>query len=179
MAAPPRRFLRTLGEGAAIVLIGCAAGALNNALSARGIPLVGQWRKAYGVPSPGGKHAPTHGNVEINLAEALRLHAGGALFLDARPATQFATGPIPAARSLPEDEFEERVGGVIDDAAGALAVVTYCQGMECDEGHLLARKLRGAGVGRVVVFAGGVDEWKAAGHPLETGKDGRDDEQAG
>jgi rhodanese-related sulfurtransferase len=169
---------RAVGEAVVIVMVGCATGILNNAFSAKGIPLVGQWRKTYGVPSAGGAHAPTYGNVEINLAKALSLHDEGALFLDARPPDRYAAGHIRGARSVPEEQFDEHLNHVLDEVVGAQAVVTYCRGMECDEAHLLARRLRGAGVGRVFVFAGGFEEWKAAGYPVDEGENGRYEEPA-
>lgn len=159
-------ILRMLYEAAAVAAIGILVGFANNALSPRGIPLVGNWNKSYGVPSPGGANDATLGNVEIGAEEALRLLREKALFLDARPAEAYAESHILGAHSLPEDQAAARMEEVLAMVEGHKRVVVYCQGMDCDEAHLLAGTLRGAGVKEVFVFAGGVKEWEAAGYPL-------------
>lgn len=160
---------RAAWELALVFAAGALAGLLSNALSPRRIPLVGEWAKSYGVPSAGGAHAPTHGNVEIGLAEASRLFDGGALFIDARPARQYAAGHIPGAASFPEEEASERIEEALLLCAEVETAVVYCQGIDCDEAHLLARTLRAAGIDGVRVFAGGLDEWRAAGRGSASG----------
>lgn len=160
---------RALRELVLVLAAGAAVGLIGNAVSAKRIPLVGEWRKAYGVPSSGGVHSPTYGNVEIGLDEAERLIAGGALLLDARPPEQYAEGHIPGAVSLPEEAVSERPEAALGLCEGAERVVVYCRGIDCDEAHLLARTLREAGVEGVRVFAGGIEEWKAAGRPVAKG----------
>ena len=158
---------RTLCQAAVILILGCLAGLLNNTFSPGGIPIAGNWKKAYGVPSPGGKHDPTYGNIEITPDRALLLLKEGALFLDARLAEGYAGGHISGARSFPEELIEERMNELCETIEPDRKVVTYCQSMECDEAHLLARALRDTGMKNVFVFAGGYEEWKAAGHPIE------------
>lgn len=170
---------RTFLEAIVVVGIGCFAGMVSNAVSAKRIPLIGDWGKKYGVPSAGGVHSPTYGNVEIDLHEAARLFNEGAVFLDSRPAEEYALGHVPGARSVPEEEFRERIAGVLDSIQDAPAVVAYCRGMECDEAHILSRSLREMGVERVFVFAGGMDEWKAARRPVETEPEAEDEGPAG
>lgn len=160
---------RALRELPLVLAAGVLAGLLNNAFSPRSIPLVGDWRKAYGVPSAGGQHSPTYGNVEIGLSEAERLRAGGALFLDARPTGEYAAGHIPGAASFPFEESADRIADVLALCEGRARTVVYCAGLECDEAHLLARALRQAGTDRVAVFAGGIDEWTARGLPVTKG----------
>ncbi len=154
---------RAARELALVLAAGALAGLLSNAVSPRGIPLLGDWTKPYGVRSAGGVHAPTYGNVEIGLAEAARLLDEGALFLDARPAEEYAAGHIPGAASFPEDEADERIEEALLLCGEAESTVVYCAGIDCDEAHLVARRLREAGVDAVRVFAGGLREWRAAG----------------
>jgi len=156
-----------------VAILGCLCGLFNNLLSARGIPMVGDWNRGYGVPSPGGVHSATYGNVEINLPNAYRYHKEGFVFIDARPLEGFREGHIPGAISVPSER-----SGALDDVVTRLLesgrpAVVYCQGMECDEAHLLAARLRRAGVEKISVFAGGLAEWKAAGYPVEREGDGR------
>jgi rhodanese-related sulfurtransferase len=159
-------IFRMLCETAAVIAIGFLAGFANNALSSRSIPLVGRWNKTYGVPSPGGINDATRGNVEIGVEEAIRLSREKALFLDARPAEAYAERHILGAHSLPEDQTEARMEEVLAMAERHKRVVVYCQSMDCDEAHLLAKALREAGVKDVFVFAGGLKEWEEAGYPL-------------
>jgi rhodanese-related sulfurtransferase len=186
-------LVRTLRETVVVLIIGLLAGFSNNALSSRSIPLIGQWEKAYGVPSPGGMHDPTRGNIEIGVGEALRLFKQGAVFLDSRPDESYAERHIRGARSVPEKQLAARMEEVLtmlegdkevaeshdyDEHVhnkrktsrmleGDKKVVVYCQGMECDEAHLLASALREAGLNKIFVFAGGMKEWEAAGYPME------------
>jgi len=162
---------RALGEAIVVVALGALAGFANNALSSRSIPLMGEWKKAYGVPSPGGRHAPTYGNREIGLGEAVALSSEGALFIDARPAEKYNKKHIPGALSLPEERIEGAVRDVLEAAAEGEDVVVYCQSSDCDEAHLLASRLREAGVKNLAVFAGGMDEWEKAGKPVESGRE--------
>lgn len=169
MTRRSHRVRRSLCEAMVIIAMGSLAGGINNLCSSRSIPLIGDWGKAYGVPSPGGKHAATHGNIEIDLAEASRLFENGATFLDARPRQGYLEGHIPGARSVPADEFRSAPELIAELREPGATAVIYCQGMECDEAHLLASRLREAGIESVCVFAGGFQEWKSHGSPLERG----------
>ncbi len=48
-------------------------------------------------------------------------------------------------------------------------IVVYCNGFSCEAGGVAADKLRQLGFGKVLDFAGGLEEWVAAGLPLEKG----------
>ncbi|MCX6355799.1 MAG: rhodanese-like domain-containing protein [Candidatus Aureabacteria bacterium] len=166
-----RKIRRSLYEAMVVIIAGCFAGVLSNTFSSRSIPLLGEWNKAYGVPSPGGAHASTHGNIEIHLSDAQRLLLEGALFVDARPREAFLEDHIPGARSVTEDTLPDRLSEISEGVAQGKKVVVYCQGMDCDESHIIAAKLREGGIGNVCVFAGGLGEWKAAGSSLEKGEE--------
>jgi len=167
MNASDHKLARALCETVVVLIIGLLAGFSNNALSSRSIPLVGRWDKAYGAPSPGGAHDATRGNIEIDGGEALRLFQEGAIFLDARPAEPYAERHIRGAYSLPEKQLAAQMEELLAMIEGDRKAVVYCQSMECDEAHLLARALREAGIREVFVFAGGMKEWEAAGYPVE------------
>ncbi|MEI6633476.1 MAG: rhodanese-like domain-containing protein [Chlamydiota bacterium] len=160
---------RAVRELALVVAAGALAGLLSNAASAKRIPLAGDWSRAYGVPSAGGAHSPTYGNTEIGLGDAARLIAGGALLVDARPPELYAEGHIPGAISIPAEAASARLEAALELCEGRAPVVVYCRGLDCDESHLLARALRESGVEGVRVFAGGIDEWRAAGRPVTRG----------
>ena len=161
-------IFRILSEAAAVVVIGFLVGIANNALTSRSIPIVGNWNKAYGVPSPGVANDATRGNVEIGAEEALRFFRENALFLDARPAEAYAERHVRGAYALPENGAAARMEEVFAMAERHKKIVVYCQSMDCDEAHLLAGTLHGAGIKEVFVFAGGLKEWEAAGYPMES-----------
>jgi rhodanese-related sulfurtransferase len=50
-------------------------------------------------------------------------------------------------------------------------IITYCSNSDCDEGLELALLLRQAGYTRVALFAGGLNEWIAAGGAVESDHD--------
>lgn len=170
----PFTISRLIFETACVLITGCIIGTLNNAFSSRSIPLAGEWDKRYGVPSPGGIHAPTSGNVEIALREAHLLFRKGALFLDARPEAAFFERHIPGALSFSVQHRDQTLLTLIESRRPSTALVAYCQGMECDEAHLAARELREMGLTNVMVFAGGFEEWEAAGYPTVTGTSGEE-----
>ena len=54
-------------------------------------------------------------------------------------------------------------------AATDKPVIVYCSGGECHDSRLVANALLTLGFGDVRVFAGGWEEWQAAGLPTSTG----------
>ena len=60
---------------------------------------------------------------------------------------------------------------VLPACLNAQKVVVYCNGGSCDDSEFAAIMLRDAGVPRenVFVYAGGFNEWKSNGQPVETG----------
>ena len=48
-------------------------------------------------------------------------------------------------------------------------ILVYCSGQACDESLLVSSNLLEQGFTNVSLFAGGMEEWLAAGHDLEGG----------
>ena len=163
------RSRRAIIGAVVVAALGCAVGLVNNRLSPKSIPLVGLWKKAHGVPSPGGEHDPTLLNKEITAEEAWRLYRDGIVFVDARTEEEYREGHIPEAISLPESQGPEGTAALAERLGRGRLVVIYCRSIECDEAHLLARALKEAGMENVVVFAGGIEGWEAAGYPVARG----------
>lgn len=118
---------------------------------------------------------PVHGQpyVEITGEAAAWLHARGALFLDARRSRDFSQGHIGAARSFPVWEAEvvkERVEGLVAEGRDpALPVVLYCSGGDCEDSHMLAQTLFGAGFENLLVYRDGFPDWVKRGGPVRAG----------
>ena len=94
------------------------------------------------------------------LAE--RLGRGDVVLVDVRPREEFEAGHIDGARSIPIDEFAQRLAELPADHE----VVAYCRGPFCAYAHDAVRQLLAAGrdAKRLDV---GLPEWRLAGLPLE------------
>ena len=136
---------------------------------------VNQWRSdrlaLVGEPAAIASLGPGNGVDEpaIDLAEARRLFdLEEALFLDARPASQYAEGHIRGALNLSWPQAETEFIHVADRLDAARVIITYCDGETCTLSHNLARFLTDMGFGNVRVFVNGWTLWRQAGLPTET-----------
>ncbi|MFM7181697.1 MAG: rhodanese-like domain-containing protein [Verrucomicrobiales bacterium] len=104
---------------------------------------------------------------EISLADARRFTLEGvALWIDTRPAAEYAREHVPAAHNIPADEsgaldtklFEwTRTGTLKTDTV----LIIYCATSGCNTSQELRRHLLGMNSDlRVYVLAGGWSEWK-------------------
>lgn len=111
--------------------------------------------------------------AEIGGDAAAWLHARGALFLDARRTRDFAQGHVAGARSFPVWEAEvlkERVEALVAEGRdGSLPVVLYCSGGECEDSHMLAQALFGAGFENLLVYRDGFPDWVKRGGAVAAG----------
>lgn len=99
---------------------------------------------------------------EIGRDELLRrVDAGEAILLDVRPATEYAAGHIPGAKSIPFDELADHLEELPED----LEVVAYCRGAYCTYSHDAVRLLNSKGQ-RAVRLADGIVEWRQTGEEL-------------
>ena len=110
---------------------------------------------------------------EINSEVALTVfNEKKALFIDARPAEEFAKGHIPEAINIYANDFQQHIPELLQIQAkrGADApVVAYCGGGLCELSHELAQQLVTLGFRRVFVYTGGTQEWTKLDYPF-TGK---------
>ena len=72
---------------------------------------------------------------------------------------------IFGSRRVPLD----KIGGEVRDRSfhKETEIVVYCAGPECPQSRLAAEKLAKLGYERVQAYEGGLEEWKAAGFPVE------------
>lgn len=163
---------RTFVEMGAILCISVIAAMAVNALSPRGIALIGQWDVAKGVISAVGRDdAVVHQREIMTVADALAIYqAGNALFVDARDTTLFEEGHIKGAFNLFVYEYDERFESFVQKFPDRdRLIVTYCSGRECEDSHLLADDLEQDGYTNVRVFIDGFPAWEKEGLPVETG----------
>jgi rhodanese-related sulfurtransferase len=102
-------------------------------------------------------------NVQlIQLSDMLNfLRDGSRLFVDARPAEEYAKAHLPGAVSLPFQTLNEKSSAVAQVMASPKPPVFYCTGPECDDSLLLAIELRKLGRADAAVFIGGMELWQA------------------
>jgi rhodanese-related sulfurtransferase len=74
---------------------------------------------------------------------------------------------LPGARNAPPDRVKELAPALIPDKD--TEVVTYCAGPTCKASGEAARQLAALGYTNVRHYAGGKQEWTAAGLPVERG----------
>jgi rhodanese-related sulfurtransferase len=106
----------------------------------------------------------------VNLAQAYDLfEQGQALFIDARPADEYAELHVPKALHITPEMLEngaEKVAGLAKDRE----IVVYCSQVSCDLALQVAEKLQALGFSRAQVFIGGFRAWDEAGYPADTSK---------
>lgn len=100
--------------------------------------------------------------AQIDL-ETVRRWGAPVLWVDARPATAFATAHIPEALNLTEREWEEHLGAFVAKWQPGIRVVVYCDGAQCHASQGVAKRLkRELQIEEVFVLTGGWDAWRAA-----------------
>ena len=111
--------------------------------------------------------------AEIGGDAAVWLHARGVLFLDARRSRDYAQGHVAGSRSFPVWESEvlrERVEALVAEGRdGSIPVVLYCSGGDCEDSHMLAQTLFGAGFENLLVYRDGFPDWVRRGGAVGAG----------
>ena len=157
-----RSARKALWQIPVLVLLALAIGMGVNQWRSDGLALVGE-PAALASLGPGGAHLP-----EIDLAEARRrFEQENVLFVDARPADQYAAGHIRGALNLSWPRAETDFIHVADRLDAARLIITYCDGETCTLSHELAQFLADMGFGDVRVFVNGWTLWRQAGLPVE------------
>ena len=103
----------------------------------------------------------------INLEQAYILFNNGAKFIDAREDIDYNEGHISNAINIYFYSFEgneNKLNGISKNEA----IVTYCNGTDCDLSVLLGNKLAEIGYKNVFVFFGGWLDWVEADYPINT-----------
>jgi len=106
----------------------------------------------------------------VNLAQAYAQFQRGSLFIDARPASEFAELRVPKSLNISPDMLEAGLAGKVAGLARDQEIVVYCGQVSCDLALKVAEKLQSLGFTRVTAFVGGFSAWDEAGYPADTGK---------
>ncbi len=106
----------------------------------------------------------------VGLEEIDGLLAGGAVLVDARNVAAYNRSHLPGAISLPLADLEGKLSTFIRAVPTDKTVITYCSGYGCPDSFTLAARLLQAGYTDVLVYEGGVPEWRAEQRSLESGE---------
>jgi len=103
--------------------------------------------------------------------------AGAYVFVDARGDDAYRAGHVPGAVQFDRYHLDRHIESVQAACAGALKVIVYCIGVNCEDSEMAAQDLPAFGIDprAVYVYVGGWTAWSAAGLPVETGARGGGD----
>lgn len=154
--------IKSVRQAAAIILIACIVAVCTNFLRQNSIPLVGDWSTDSRFADDSGQ------SLVISIKNASRLYAeNDAVFVDARPESQYDQGHIKEAVSLPWEKVNERFMEVADRFEGEKTIICYCDGENCELSHDLALFLADMGFEDVRVLINGWTVWRKAGLPIQ------------
>ncbi|RLC29582.1 MAG: hypothetical protein DRH32_07130 [Deltaproteobacteria bacterium] len=106
---------------------------------------------------------------EISITEAIKhFHAGTALFVDARPASDFNTGHIHGAINLTTGNMDKWIDGFLADTSPDTLIIAYCDGLHCSLGRDLAEQFRLLGYTEAYYLKNGWSQWKKQGMPADS-----------
>ncbi|MDB6173959.1 MAG: rhodanese y domain superfamily protein [Chthoniobacteraceae bacterium] len=89
--------------------------------------------------------------------------------LDARPRIFYELGHLPGARSLSREQFDVDFAIIEKELrVPGHTLLVYCSDASCEDSAIVAHELQKRGLGPLILFPGGLEEWEAAGHPVET-----------
>ncbi len=155
-------------EMTGIFLVSIVLAFIVNALSPAGIPLFGNWNPEKGPLNAGGRCEPGEKNISNDGIYKL-FRESSAVFVDARRWDDYEREHIPGAVSFPVGEFDARIDAFLDRYPLEEKIVVYCIGVACHDSHELAELLKSVGYTDVSVYYKGIEGWKAAGYPTESG----------
>jgi rhodanese-related sulfurtransferase len=90
---------------------------------------------------------------------------GSVTVVDALPAVPFGQRHLPGALNVVAEDSDTEVRGALPDTAAA--IVTYSTDEHCTRGPELAARLRDLGYTDVRTYDGGIEDWIAAGLPVD------------
>lgn len=91
-------------------------------------------------------------------------------FIDARPEDHFNKEHIRGAMNVYAEQWQSKIPDLVQIDRNRV-IITYCGGGdECELSHHLADNLKALGFKTVVVYKGGITDWKAKNHPIAGGE---------
>ena len=161
--------MKTFRGVLAILIISVITGFAVNAMSPRGISLIGNWDVSKGAVLAKENSDNLTGDIEIQSADqAFGIYQRNtALFVDARDNDLFKEGHVKGAVSLPVNDYGTLFKDFIQAHPFSQELVVYCAGRECEDSHRLAEDLVQDGYTHVRIFIDGFPAWENKGYPVE------------
>jgi rhodanese-related sulfurtransferase len=106
--------------------------------------------------------------LEISVEELLRKldESAAIVLIDALAPMVYAHSHLPGAINLPASSLDRfMIERRLPDRDAE--IIVYCSSSDCDDSIVTARELAALGYTNVFHYAGGKDEWRARGLPLE------------
>lgn len=145
-----------LGILSVIVAIGV------NGLRSDRLTLIGNWSPEARIVSKTGE------SIVISLQDAKKMfESQQAVFVDARPLSEYDSGHIKGAIGLPWSEFNAYFGKVAPDIPENKTIIAYCDGESCGLSKELAQALTDLGYKNVRVLVNGWSVWGQRQLPVE------------
>lgn len=158
-------FKQSIWQAPALIALAFLIALSVNHWRSDGLPIIGDWSAEARFSDAAGE------SLVIALDQARRLfEEDAAVFVDARPESQYAQGHIPGALNLPWQEVDRYFLETADRLQGPKTIITYCDGESCELSHELALSLKEMGYETVRVLVNGWTVWQEAGLPREIGE---------
>ena len=173
---------KTFKEVFIILVLSTITGFIANAVSSKGIPLVGEFGerreidsaktdkvdlKQKGKQNKAGFYQP----VNIPAEAAKQLFDKNAIFIDGRLPEEFKTGHIKGAINISYKDFKDKTPEekqeILKDIGKEELIVSYCGSDSCEISIDNAYEIAKAGYNDVKIFLGGYKEWNNHGYPVE------------
>ena len=87
--------------------------------------------------------------------------------VDALPESYYSQRHLPGALNLVEDDVVARAASLLPDVDAT--IVTYCSNAACPNSQCVANRLTRLGYTDVRKYRDGIEDWVAAGLPVESG----------
>ena len=152
-----------------------------NAFSPHGIDILSNpWSKNAGVESiyqaeNGNQLANENPIIFVGFDRTCRfIDNKEGIILDARSPEDYAEGHIPGAHLLFFYNMNEYYQKHKDLLKSASSLLIYCGNIECDDSEFLANELFNLGYVPILVYKGGLEDWKSRKGCIEKG--GEEDE---
>ena len=127
-------------------------------------------------PENGGGEAPPEHGLQVATLDDVLVYVEIAgedesiVILDARRRDNYDDGHLPGALHLFHFQADRLIEGLRERLDNASTIVIYCGGGDCEDSINLASSLisdYGYDYDRFYVYEGGMEEWEAAGNPVE------------
>ena len=152
--------MKIISQVTIIIGLSVIAGLIVNFVRSDGILVYCQWH------SESQADAATSDPLRISLENAAALYKKDkAVFIDARPASEYEAGHIKGALNLPWSEAEEMCFEIFQKIPMDEPIVTYCDGPACELSDFLAEFLQDIGYKNAKSLHNGWGRWQENGLP--------------